>query len=74
MEERTEAVNTFVTHLYCDCGGKMNWTGKELPGQPVRFEYQCEQCRIRHYHSTRFPYITHRPRKKLKKSGENISS
>lgn len=66
MPEKSEAAQAFITHLICKCGGVMVYTGKEV-GQPVRFQYECPQCKLRELSPTRYPYITYRPLEKSPK-------
>lgn len=61
MPERTIPAEAYVTQLICKCGGVMSYTGKEIPSHPIKFQYECEKCKVRELNTTRYPHISYKP-------------
>jgi len=60
MKTETKQVETFITRLYCDCGGEMIISDQWSDTQ-TRYIYQCPKCQVLSETMTeRYPKIQYR--------------
>lgn len=58
--EKSFEVKTFITKMYCECGGEMIPNGNVLCTYPPQYSHDCNKCGKRACYDIKYPKVEYK--------------